>query len=243
MIIGESVPRTIFVQNDSGAFVSYANYAAFQAAGFAITFYGPNGVALASQPTITLPVAGANGRHQFAFTMPSGIWTAYVSGSNPLLFATPVEFYDEGTIYDIDAVGSSIATSSGVAISDTTFTNSVEMFDGNSIDISCSVADSALAKIGAANLAACTLLAEIKLNSLDSSVAASVGTLAETITSDTSGNRVVRVTLDTFPAALAVPAGSQQSVQATLQLKLTNGAKSITANATQITVRWKATTT
>jgi hypothetical protein len=87
------------------------------------------------------------------------------------------------------------------------------------------------------------LLAEIKLNSLDSSVAASVGTLTETITSDTSGNRVVRVTLDAFPVALAVPAGSQQSVQATLQLKLTNGAKSITANATQITVRWKATTT
>jgi hypothetical protein len=243
MIIGESVPRAVYVQNISGQFISYSSYAQLQAAGIAVTFHDSVGVVLASQPTITMPFAGVNGRHQLSYVMPPGIWTAKVTSAAAFLLVSPVEFDGEGTVYDIDAVGSSIATSSGVAISDTTFTNSVEMFDGNSIDISCSVADSALAKIGAANLAACTLLAEIKLNSLDSSVASSVAVLTETITSDTSGNRVVRVVLDAFPAALAVPAGSQQSVQATLQLKLTNGAKSITANATQITVRWKATTT
>ena len=243
MIIGESTPVTVFVQNDSGAFVSYANLAAFQAAGFSITFYGPNGVALAVQPTVTLPVAGVNGRHQFAFPMPSGAWTAAIVGTNPLLFATPAEFYDEGTSYDVDSIGSAIAISAGVSISDTALSGTVEMFDGNSIDVSCAVTDAALSKIGATSLADCgSLVAEIKLNSLDSSTAASVASLVETITSDVIGNRVVRVTLDTFPAALAVPVGSQQTVQATLQLKLTKTTKTITANSTQITVRWKATT-
>ena len=243
MIIGSTVPLTVFVQNDSGAFVTYANLAAFQAAGFSITFYGPTGAALAVQPAVTLPLTGVNGRHQFAFVMPTGLWTAAIVGTNPLLFATPVEFFSEGTSYDVNSIGSAIAISSGVSISDTALSNSVEMFDGNSVDISCAVTEAALAKIGATSLADCgSLVAEIKLNSLDSSTAASVAGLVETITSDILNNRVVRVTLDAFPSALAVPVGSQQTVQATLQLKLTKTTKVITANSTQITVRWKATT-
>lgn len=244
MLTGDSIPRAIYVQNMAGQFVSFSSYALFQAAGFSITFYDSTGVALASQPTITLPFSGVNGRHQFTYVMPNNPWTAKVSSTNPGLFATPVEFDGEGTTYDIDSVGSAIATSSGVAISDTAFTDSVEMYDGNSIDVSCAVAEAAISRIGATSLATCdSLVAEIKLNSLDSSVAASVPGLIETISSDVPGTRTVRVTLDAFPAVLAVPTGSQQAVQATLQLKLTKGTKTITANSTQITVRWKATTT
>lgn len=244
MITGDSIPRAIYIQNTAGQLVSFASYAAFQAAGLSFTFYDSTGVALASQPTINLPFAGVNGRHQFTYVMPNNPWTAKVASTNPGLFATPVEFDGEGTTYDVDSVGSLIATSGGVAISDTTFTDSVEMFDGNSIDVTCAVPESAISRIGATSLANCdSLVAEIKLNSLDSSVAASVPGLIETITSDTASNRAVRVTLDAFPAVLAVPTGSQQAVQATLQLKLLKGTKIITANSTQITVRWKATTT
>jgi hypothetical protein len=243
MIVGDAIPRTIYVQNAAGQFVSFASYALFQAAGFSITFYDSTGVALASQPTITLPVAAVNGRHQFTYIMPNNPWTARVVCTNPNLLPSPVEFDGEGTSYDIDTVGSAIATSSGVALSDTALSGSVQMFDGNSIDVSCAVTEAALSKIGATSLANCdSLVAEIKLNSLDSSVAASVPGLIETITSDVVNTRTVRVTLDAFPAVLAVPTGSQQAVQATLQLKLLKGTKVITANSTQITVKWKATT-
>lgn len=243
MIVGTSIPRTIYVQNTAGTFVTYASYAAFQAAGFSITFYGANGVALASQPTITMPFTGVLGRHQFNFIMPNDVWTAKVVSSDVTLVGIPAEFDGEGTTYDIDSVGSSIATSSGVSISDTSLSGTATIYDGNSIRISCLVPESALTAIGASSLAdSVTFTSEIKLNSADSSAAAAVTTLTEAITSDVLNNRVVLCTLDTFPAALAVPAGGQQSLQATLQLRITKATKTITANSTQITVLWKATT-
>jgi hypothetical protein len=243
MIVGDSIPRSLYVQNAAGQPLTYSTYALLQAAGISVTFYAATGIALASQPTITMPVAGVSGRHQLAFVMPDGLWTAKVTSTNANVYPVPTEFDGEGTTYDVDTLGSLIATSGGVAVSATSFSNSAEMYDGNSIDVSCSVPEAALTAIGAASLALCdSLVAEIKINATDSSAAATVGGLTEAITSDTSGARTVRVTLDAFPAALAVPVGGQQSVNATLHLKLTNGTKIITANSTSLIVKWKATT-
>lgn len=243
MITGQTIPRTIYLQSASGAPLTFATYAAFLAAGFSIIFYSNTGSPLASQPTITLPLPGVLGRHQFAYVMPSGTWTAKVSSVDPTLSTIPAEFDGEGAAYDLASIGGSIATSSGVSITDTASSGTATIYDGNSISISCIVPESALVAVGAASLAACSLLtSEIKLNSADSSAAAAVTTLIETITSDVSGNRVVKCTLDAFPSALAVPAGSQQTLSATLHLRITNGTKTITANSTQVIVRWKATT-
>lgn len=244
MIVGDEIPQALYLFDATGAPLTYATYAAFLAAGWAITFYDEDGTALASQPVITLPAAGVSGRNQIRYIMPSNIWTAKVINSNPLLTSAPAEFSGEGTAYDIDSVGSAISTSSGVAISETAFSQTYEMYDGNSISVYCSIPEAALTAIGAASLAAVdTITAEIKINSVDSDNPATVGGLTETITSDTANNRVVRVTLDAFPAALAVPDGGQQTLAATLQVKLAEGTKVLTANNTAMTIRWKATTT
>ena len=243
-IVGDTVPQALYLYDASGAPQSYGTYAALIADGWSITFYDQTGVAISSQPTITLPVAGVLGRNQIAYVLPSGTWTAKVIHSNALYAAAPAEFSSEGFAYDIDSIGSLIATSSGVAISETAFSATHEMYDGNSIYVSCSIPDAALSAIGAASLAAVdTITAQIKIDSIDSDNAATVTGLTTAITSDSVGNRVVLVTLAAFPAGLAVPDGGQQSLACTLHVKLTEGTKIITANSTHITIKWKATTT
>ena len=79
------------------------------------------------------------------------------------------------------------------------------------------------------------------LDSLNSDDTASVTGFSNSITSDTSGNRVVRCTLNAFPAALAVQ-DSTKSLAATAHLRLTEGSKTAIASEIKLTVKWKATT-
>lgn len=244
MITGDEIPQVLYLYDSTGSLVTYSTYAAMQAAGWSITFYDEDAVALSSQPTITMPAAGSNGRHQMRYIMPNGVWTAKVVNSNALFMSAPAEFSGEGTSYDIDSIGGLIAAGSGVPITETSILQTHEMYDGNSIDVSCTIPDAALSALGVASLAALDqIVAEIKIDSVDSDQAASVSGLTETITSDVPGAYIVRVTLDAFPAALAVPDGGQQTLSCTLQVKLIEGTKVLTANATKILVRWKATST
>ncbi len=242
MITGETVIQTLYLYDAAGALVSYATKAAMASAGWALTWYDNTGVALSSQPTWTLPVAGASGRHQIAFVMPSGVWTCKVTLPAAANVAAPAEFGDEGTAYDIDSVGSSIATSSGVALTAITIGDAVTVYDGDSLVFDFAVSEAALTELGAASLTAVTTkLVQIKLDSSDSSTAAIAATFTNSITSDVSGTRTLHAYVDAFPAALAVPAGTK-SVSATAHLRLTNGTKTVIASAIAVTVQWKATT-
>lgn len=241
MIAGETVIQTLYLYDAAGALVTYASKALMTGAGWDLTWYDNTGVALASQPTWSLPVAGASGRHQIAFVMPSGVWTCKVTLPAAANVSAPTEFGDEGTPYDIDSVGAQIATANGVAITPVTVGDSATIYDGDSIKLLFSVSEAALAYIGAASLtAADSRVAEIKLDSLDSSVAATA-TLTTSIISDTSGNRVVQGLLASFPAGLAVPTGTK-SVSATAQLRITEGSLDCIASQIALTVLWKATT-
>lgn len=243
MIAGDDAIQTIYLFDSTGLPVAYASKAAMQAAGWDLTWYDEDGVALSSQPTWTLPVAGeTTGRHQIRYVMPSGVWTAKVTVPSALASAAPVEFSDEGTSYDIDSVGSLIASSSGVSLTPVLTSDTAEIFDGDSIVLDFSVTEAALSYVGAASLAAVdTILCQVKLDSLNSDDTASVTGFTNSITSDTSGNRVVRCTLNAFPAALAVQ-DSTKSLAATAHLRLTEGSKTAIASEIKLTVKWKATT-
>lgn len=237
MITGETVIQTLYLYDAAGALVTYASKALMTAALWDLTWYDNTGVALASQPTWTLPVAGSAGRHQIAFVMPSGVWTCKVTLPAAANVAAPAEFSDEGTAYDIDTVGSQIATSNGVALTPITVGDAMTIYDGDSLVVAFTVSPAALAYIGAASLAAVdTLTAEIKLDSADSSAAA-LATLTTSITSTTT----VQGLLAAFPAGLAVPTGPK-SISATAQLRITEGSRGCIACSIAITVLWKATT-
>ncbi len=243
MIAGETVIQTLYLYDASGALVSYATKAAMVAALWDLTWYDNTGVALASQPTWTLPVAGASGRHQIAFVMPEGVWTCKVSLPAAANVAAPAEFGDEGTAYDIDSVGSQIATSNGVSLTPITTGDAQTIYDGDSIITDFAISEAALAYIGAASLAAVTvgnMVPAIKLDSVDSDQP-QTALMTPTITSDVLNTRTVRGTLAAFPAALAVP-DATKSVSATIQLRLTYSGKTCIATAVALTVLWKAPT-
>jgi hypothetical protein len=225
----------------SGVPQTYASKAAIQAASWDFTWYDGDGVALSSQPTWTLPVAGSNGRHLISFVNPDGVWTVAITKPSVDHMSVPAEFSGEGTTYDTDSLGAMIQSSIGITVVDTLTEGTAEIFHGDSIRLDFSVSESALTAIGAASLAACDALkAEIKKVSTDSSTAAEVTTLTESIVSDTAGNRVVRATLAAFPSAIAPPTGGQTTLACRADLRLTEGSNTITASTINLTVKWRA---
>ncbi len=123
-----------------------------------------------------------------------------------------------------------------------TTTDTADIYDGNSIVIDMEVLEAALDAIGAASLADCTtIVAEVKLVTLDSDDAATVA-LDTSIISDVADTRTVRAGLDDFPSVeLGVPDGVR-SLAARCDLRLTKGSKILTAATVDVTVRWKANT-
>lgn len=242
-ITGDEIPQPVYLFDATGKPETFATKAAMQAAGWDLIWYDEDETALSSQPTWTLQSAGeASGRHHIRYVMPAGVWTCPVVRPTVDHYAAPTEFTGEGTTYDVDSVGSLIATSGGVALTPVTTSGEAEIYDGDSIILDFSVTEAALTYIGAASLTAIDALsAEIKLNTADSSAAATVATLTESITSDVSGNRVVRGLLAAFPAALAVPAAAK-SLACTAQLRATEGTKTAIVSEIALTIKWKATT-
>ncbi len=237
-VIGTTLAQALYIQTDAGVAVNYATKAAFTGAGWDISWQDPTGAALSPQPVWTLS-AGAGGRHVVGLVNPAGQWTAKVvqlAGN----FSNPLEFSGEGLANDADTLYATLVGSLGVPATDITTGGEVRIFDADSLRIDFTVLETALAWIGASSLANCdSLVAELKLVTLNSDDPATVATMAETIISDTSGNRVVRVDVDAFPAALAVPDAASE-VRARCDLRLVKGAREVIAATRDVTVLWKA---
>jgi hypothetical protein len=241
-VTGDSLPQVWFPFDASGVPQTYANKSAIQAASWDFTWYDGNGVALSSQPTWTLPVAGVAGRHLISFVNPDGVWTVSISKPSTDHMSVPAEFSGEGFTYDTDALGALIQSSVGITVVDTLTEGTAEVFHGDSILLSFSVAESALAAIGASSLSDCDALkSEIKKVSTDSATAAEVTTLTESIFTDAAGDRIVRATLSAFPSAIAPPTGGQTTLACRADLRLTKGTSTITASTISLTVKWRAT--
>ncbi len=237
----DTIPQVLFLMDEAGVPLVYANKAAFTGAGWNLSWQDDDGVALASQPTYTLSAGEATGRHVVGFSPPIDAWTVKIT--KPSTYRSdPWEFSGEATVYSLDDIFGAFVSGSGEAITETTTTGDVDIYDGNSIVIDLSVLEAALTAVGATSLADCTtLLAEIKLLSLNSDDPATVSALTESILSDTSGDRVVRAYVNTFPSELAVP-DDVQTLAARCDLRITKGALTITAAIRNVTIRWKANT-
>lgn len=242
MITGTVLAQALYVQVDTtGVGTAYATKAAFLAAGHAITWQDSSGTALSSQPVWGLSAGTADGRHVLNFVNPSGQWTAKLVPASGFIIA-PAEVPGEGLSNDADTLYNQMLNTTGAPATSLTTNGDFTWYDGNSLSIDMTVLDTALTFIGATSLAdTVAMLAEIKIKTKDSSVAADVPTLTETIKTDTLGARVVTVSVDAFPAAVLVPTG-QQVLSIRCDLKLTKGGKSITAAVRNGSVLWKANT-
>lgn len=238
----ETIPVPVFLYDASGAPVAYASKAAFLLAGWDLEWQDADGVALDDQPTWTLSAGNATtGRHVVGFQPPAGVWTVEITKPTGY-WVDPIEFNGKATTYDEDDLYGAYIAGVGTPITELATTGSVDLYDGNSIEILMSVLEAALTAAGATSLADCDdLTAEIKLTSKDSDDPADVDTLVCSIVSDVSGNRVVLAALDAFPTELAVP-DDQDTLSARCDLRITKGAKIITAAVRGVTVRWKANT-
>ena len=230
------------LETAAGAALTYATKALFLAAGFALTWKDSTNTALATQPDWTLPVAGSGKRHQFDYVVPDGAWTIDITKPSTHI-ANPSEVSGEGQAYDDALIGARLDAGTGVTITPTLTASTAEMFDGDSINvIGISIPEAALTAIGATSLADCTSRkAFIKIDSQDSNDIPTVPDtdLTVTSTSDSSGNRVVKVTKDVFPPAIGV-LDDGGSLSCTLHVRLTKGAKTIIAGEIKLAVRWTA---
>lgn len=225
----------------TGVARDFADKAALQAAGYDLTWYDEDGAALSSQPTWDLTRSETNGDHVFSYEIPLGAFLVRLTVP-ATDYASVALWTGRGTAYGLDDLGGMIAAAGSVAVTPETTTDTATMYDGDSIDISVSVTEGALTSIGAASLTACdTRRAYIKLNNAEAGAAPTVGytELTVTITTDSSGNRVLRIVKDAFPAALAVPNGTK-SLSATLMLELGEGSKVIIAASVDITILWSS---
>ena len=223
----------------TGVARDFADKTAFQAGGYDFTWYDEDGVALASQPTWDQTRSETNGDHFFYYEVPLGAFSIRLTVP-ATDYASVALWTGRGTSYGIDDLGGMIASTGSVTLTPTVTSADAEMFDGDSIDVSMSVTEAALTSIGAASLAACdTVRAYIKLDSTNSGAAPTVDytSLTTAITSDTSGNRVVRVTANAFPAAIAI-GDSAKSLSCKVMLELGEGSKLIIASVVNLTVKW-----
>lgn len=223
----------------TGAALDYASKAAFQGAGFDLTWLDEDGVALVSQPTWDLVRSDTNGDHFFQAEVVLGAYAVRMTVP-ATAYSTVTIWTGRGTAYGVDDLGGMIASTGSVTLTPTVTSADAEMFDGDSVDVSMSVTEAALTSIGAASLTACdTVRAYIKLDSANSGAAPTVDytSLTTAITSDSSGNRVVRVTANAFPAALAIT-GTEKSLSAKVMLELGEGSKLIIASVVNLTVKW-----
>lgn len=236
----DTIPQVLFLCDVAGNPVTFANAAAFIAAGWNLTWQDNTGTALGSQPTWTLSAGDSNGRHVVGFQPPDGSWT--VKLTVPAGYRSdPAEFAGEATVYDADSLYGLLVASDGVPVTESTTTGDLDIFDANSIIIDFSILEAALTELGIANLASAdSMSAQIKLTSKNSADA-SDATLTTSIISDVSGARTVRGELDTFPAALEVPTGAK-TLDTRADLRITKGAKTITVAIRNVTFRWKANT-
>lgn len=225
----------------TGVALDYANKAAFTGAGFNLTCYDNLGAALSPQPTWDLVRSDTDGDHEFSYSVPydAFTWKMTVPGT---AYSTATQWVGRGTTYGLDDLGGMIAASGSVAIAEFVTISTYTWYDTDSLDVSVSVTEAALASIGAASLTACdTRRAYIKLTSAASGAAPTVDytAITVTITTDTSGTRILRCVIDAFPAALAVPSGST-SIQAKLMVTLGEGSKLLTVAEVSLTIVWTA---
>jgi hypothetical protein len=243
-VTGDPLCQPLYLYDADGLPLTYATKADLLSAGWGLTWYDGDAVALVDQPTWSMPEAGVDGRHLITFVNPDGAWTTPVAKPTAEHLSIPVEFSGEGVTYDTNALGAMIQSSEGITVVGTLTTSDDSTFHGDSIGLDFGVSESALAAIGATSLDDCDSIdCEIKKTSTSSTTAAEVGEEdfdSVEPTADSPGDRVVRAEIDEFPEAIAPPTGGQSSLACRADLRLTKGTKTIIGSVINLTIKWRA---
>jgi hypothetical protein len=244
MAAGDPAFDLIQLEDDAGTAQSYANLAAFNAAGWAISFEDKDGAALSPQPTITVADEGS-GLHRINLTEPAT--ECYGKITVPAGYYTPkLALYFEAAPYDaadlmaaiLSANGSTAGT--GAARVTDTLENWVE---GDSFRLDVAFTAAQVAKIGKANLTGVTVRAAMKRAFPDAdSGDTEAFTLTWTLTDATAMTGVI--TKDTFPTPTADLADGVESVPYVLDITIENDAdgRVYTALRYEVSIVWEADT-
>jgi hypothetical protein len=240
VIAGDTKPKLLILQDPSGANLSYASKAAFQAAGFNLTWYDNTGTALAAQPTWTIADQG-NGIHMVAYAVPSGFYWVkptlptgtVINGLVVPYTVSPTTWANEGEIYDADAIAGLLLTAQGVPVVNSADDGDLgDVVEGDSFTTdSLEVPLGSLTKFGFSDLTGFTISASLMKTPNGTEVAINSAIVS-------TSARTVKAYWDSFPAALALTSGTQ-SQEWFLDIQLVNGTKKLTPLRYALNVVWQ----
>lgn len=236
--------QPLILQDSAGAAIVLADTAAFIAAGWDVVFRDFAGSVIAGVDWEVYPT-GAADLYQLAFMAPAQPYSAEILPPSDE-FVAPAGFGGRGNLYTMDTIAGLIQTSAGsfpMAI----FTNSLTVYQDDSITVPVTINEAALTLVGATSLADLdSITAAIKLNDTDATAAPDVDDPVVTIVTDTAGDRTLTVRRVAFPTVLDVSTGgSSQRTAARLDVRIaktisTGNTLSIIAAVIDLDIVWSA---
>ncbi|MBA3622948.1 MAG: hypothetical protein H0W48_00460 [Methylibium sp.] len=236
MIAGTTVVKLISLQTDAGVAQSYADKAAFQGAGWDLSWRDSAGTALATQPTWTI-AHDASGIHRLAYALPGGI--AYARLTIPIGFRPdPAGWTSDGDSYDVDALAGLLLTSTAVPASQSAADADLgDVVDGDAFSSgSLTLTLGKLTPFGVAfaDLASgWTITAAAKSEPADTPVALTCAFVV-------AAGGTFKVSWPTFPAGMALGTTERSKTwYIDVQLKRTSDSLIVTPNRYQVNVVWE----
>lgn len=242
MAAGDAIFRLLLLQTDAGAADSYANKAAFQAAGWDLTFEDATGAAISPVPTWTLADEGS-GLHRVNLDEPTGRWYAKIT--IPAGHYTPsVALSGDGDAYDAGDVIAAVQAGLGVGALTTNGVLTGQLDDwiqGDSYaHLDLVVPAWALSKVGASAIdeGGVSLLAAAK-QPFPTKLAADTEQIVFTVTVADAGNRLIDLTA-AWDAGYVL--GSAESRDYTVDLSIKKGSLQVTFAQYALRLLWQADT-
>ena len=233
---GSPIQFDIALYDTAGAGVAYADKAAFELAGWSLTFINmATGAAVIPTLAYTIaPVAGITGRHTVALTLTTASWLARVTPPTVawsfIVLPTAVwtgEQYDTDSLYA--RLNSVYGITSQTSVPSLTLNNVVE---GDSYTCTVAVPPAYLARMGWTDLAGAVLHGTIYRQTEDGAGVASA-TLTEALFPKLVHSAVLTsfdITWDTYPAGLVLTAPERAAGVAALRVEVqaTKAGKTLT---------------
>jgi len=240
MITGDTAVKLLILESDSGVAQSYADKAAFQAAGWDLSWQDTAAVALSPQPTWTIADQG-NGLHLVAYAVPAGITWAEVTIPAGYI-ASASAWADEGQSYDADSIAGILNLNQGIpAVSSASDGDLGDVVDGDSWNSGVlTVPIGKLTRVGLSDLSTFdTITATLKQDPSNTPVEIDADF-------DDVSARTVHASWDTFPSDMEL-GDDARALSAIWYLDITLTQNSpllvITPLRYKLTVRWNRTAT
>lgn len=236
MRAGQPLRFDLVLLDGAGAALSYADKAAFEAAGWSLTFIDlSTGSAVSPTVSYTLaPVSGVSGRHTIALTLTTAAWFIRITppSVNHSFSVVPTALWD-GSTYDADTLFARINSVYGQ--SSTTAVPGValnEMVEGDSYLTTVTVPTSYLSRMGWVNLTGKTLTGTIR-RPADTTIGTPAATLGATtpfVEINGTDPTAFNIRWDTYPAGMVLTTDERTagSVRFRVEVQAEAGGKTLT---------------